>query len=166
MVHALTTYPTHPKFGKAIICRLSQKTTPQVRRPVIVAIHVRVNKIHVRKKKKLITSNPASSQITKPHPSIQQYKGQKQVALSPAHHKANHISCKPLQSKLHPHKLLKNKITPKASQTTDLNCLNFKLAVPAPKVDHTQNSCPTRSSQPPTLFLHREQDPKPVEIKI
>ena len=50
MVHALTTYPTHPKFGKAIIRRLSQKTTPQVRQPVIVAVHIRVNKIHVRNK--------------------------------------------------------------------------------------------------------------------
>ena len=29
-----------------------------------------------------------------------------------------------------------------------------------------QNSHPTRSSQPPTLFLPREQDPKPVKIKI
>ena len=52
MVHALTTYPTHPKFGKAVTCRLSQKTTPQVIRPVVVAVHVRVNKIHVRNKKK------------------------------------------------------------------------------------------------------------------
>ena len=30
-VHALTTYPTHPKFSKAIILKLSQKTTPQVK---------------------------------------------------------------------------------------------------------------------------------------
>ena len=52
MVHALTIYPTHPKFGKIITHKLSQKkkTTPQVRRPVIVAVHVRVNKIHVRNK--------------------------------------------------------------------------------------------------------------------
>ena len=49
-VHALTTYPTHPKFSKAIILKLSQKTAPQVKRPVIVAIHMRVNKIHVRNK--------------------------------------------------------------------------------------------------------------------
>ena len=50
MVHALTTYPTHPKFSKAIILQLSQKTTPQVKRPVVVAVHVHVNKIHVRNK--------------------------------------------------------------------------------------------------------------------
>ena len=60
----------------------------------------------------------------------------------------------------------KTKITPKASQTADLNCLNFKLAVPPPKQGHTQNSCPTKSSQPSTLFIPKEQDPKPVEIKI
>ena len=72
----------------------------------------------------------------------------------------------PYKANYTPANFSKNKITPKASQTADLNCLNFKLAVPAPKWDHTQNSCPTRSSQPPTLFLHREQDPKPVEIKI
>ena len=48
-LHALTTYPTHSKFGKAVTRRLSQKTTPKVIRPVIVAVHVRVNKIHVRK---------------------------------------------------------------------------------------------------------------------
>ena len=46
-VHALTMYPTHPKFVKTIIQRLNQKTTPQVRRPVFVALHVCVNKIHV-----------------------------------------------------------------------------------------------------------------------
>ena len=84
MVHASTIYPTHPKFGKVITHKLSQKTTPQVRRPVIVAVHVRVNKIHVRNKK-LTTSNLTFSQITKPHPSIQQYKCQKQVALKPQH---------------------------------------------------------------------------------
>ena len=49
-VHALTTYPTHPKFGTAITNKLNQKTTPQVRRPVIVVIHVHENKIHVRNK--------------------------------------------------------------------------------------------------------------------
>ena len=49
-VHALTTYPTNPKFGKVVTCRLSQKITPQVIRPVIVAVHVHVNKIHVRNK--------------------------------------------------------------------------------------------------------------------
>ena len=48
----------------------------------------------------------------------------------------------------------------------DLNCLNFKLAVPPPRQGHTQNSCPTRLSQPPTLFIPKEQDSKPVEIKI
>ena len=105
MAHALTTYPTHPKFGTVITNKLSQKTTPQVRRPVAVVIPVRVNKIHVRN-------------------------------------------------------------TPKASETADLNCLNFKLAVPPPKQEHTQNSWPTRSSQPPTLFFQEEQDPKPVEIKM
>ena len=31
MIHALTTYPTHPKFGTAITNNLNQKTTPQVR---------------------------------------------------------------------------------------------------------------------------------------
>ena len=36
-VHALTTYPTHPKFSKAIILKLSQKTTPQVKRPVCLS---------------------------------------------------------------------------------------------------------------------------------
>ena len=60
----------------------------------------------------------------------------------------------------------KTKNTPKASQTADLNCLNFELAVPPPKQGHTQNSCPTRLSQPSTLFIPKEQDPKPVEIKI
>ena len=50
MVHALTTYPTHPKFGKVVTRRLSQKTTPQVRRPVVVAVHMHVNKIHVHNK--------------------------------------------------------------------------------------------------------------------
>ena len=60
----------------------------------------------------------------------------------------------------------KQKITPKASQTADLNCLNFKLAVPSPKQGHTQNSCPTRSSQPLTLFIPKQQDSKPIEIKI
>ena len=48
MVHALTICPTQPKFGKVITRELSQKTTPQVRRPVVVPIHVRINKIHVR----------------------------------------------------------------------------------------------------------------------
>ena len=52
-VHALTTHPTNPKFGKAIMLKLSQKiTTPQVTRPVIVAIHICANKIHVCNKKK------------------------------------------------------------------------------------------------------------------
>ena len=60
----------------------------------------------------------------------------------------------------------KQKISPKASQTADLNCLNFKLAVPSLKQGHTQNSCPTKSSQAPTLFIPKEQDSKPVEIKI
>ena len=73
MVHALTTYPTHPKFSKAIILKLSQKTTPQVKRPVVIALHVRVNKKHVCNKA-LKASNPAPSQITKPHPLIQQHK--------------------------------------------------------------------------------------------
>ena len=58
------------------------------------------------------------------------------------------------------------KIDPKASQTADLNCLNFKLAVPPPKQGHTQNSCPTKSSQALTLFISKEQDPIPIEIKI
>ena len=49
-IHALTTFPTHPKFGKVVTRRLSQETTPQVRQPVVVAVHVRVNKIHVRNK--------------------------------------------------------------------------------------------------------------------
>ena len=50
MVHALTTYPTHLKFDKVVTRGLSEKTTPQVRQPVVVAVHVRVNKIHVRNK--------------------------------------------------------------------------------------------------------------------
>ena len=65
-----------------------------------------------------------------------------------------------------PPRTLKIKITPKASQTADLNCLNFKLAVPPPKQSDTLNSCPTKSSQPSTLFIPKEQDPKPMEIKI
>ena len=44
MIHALTTYPTHPKFGTAITNNLNQKTTPQVRQTVIVVIHVHENK--------------------------------------------------------------------------------------------------------------------------
>ena len=109
-VHALTTNPTHPKFGKAIICRLSQKITPQVRRPVIVAIHVRVNKIHVCNKY-LTTSNPAPCQITKPHPPIQQYKGQKQVTLSPSTPQSKpHIPQTPTKQTTSPHP---NGTTPK-----------------------------------------------------
>ena len=65
-----------------------------------------------------------------------------------------------------PPQTYKTEITPKASQTADLNCLNFKLAVPPPKQGHTQNSGPTKSSQPSTLFIPKEQDSKPVEIKI
>ena len=72
----------------------------------------------------------------------------------------------PNKSKLQPHRLPKQKITPKASQTADLNCLNFKLAVPPPKQDHTQNPCPTKLGQLSTLFIPKDQDPKPVEIKI
>ena len=60
----------------------------------------------------------------------------------------------------------KHKITPKASQTADLNCLNFKLAVPPPKQGHTQNSYITRQSQPSILLIPKRQDPKPVKIKI
>ena len=162
MVHASTIYPTQPKFDKVITCKLSQKATPQVTWPVAVAVHVRVNKIHVRNKQ-FTTSNFVFSHITKPHPSTQQHKGQKQIELKHQHPiKQTRSSTNPT-SKLHPHK---TKSSQKASQTADLNCLNFKLTVPAPKLDHTQNSCPTRSSQPPTSFLHREQDPKPVEIKI
>ena len=74
----------------------------------------------------------------------------------PTPHKKNHT----------PPQTSKTKITPKASQTADLNCLNFKLAVPPSEQGHTQNSCPTRSSQPSTLFIPKEQDSKPVEIKI
>ena len=50
MVHALTIHPTHPKFGTAITNNLNQKTTPQVRRPVIVVVHIHENKIHVHNK--------------------------------------------------------------------------------------------------------------------
>ena len=81
-VHAPTRYPTHPKFGKPVIHRLSQNTTPQVRRPVIVAVHVPVNEIHVCSKR-LTSNNPAFSQMTKPHLPIQQYKCQKQITLGP-----------------------------------------------------------------------------------
>ena len=45
MVHALTTYPTHPKFGTAITNKLNQKTTPQVRRPFVIVIHVHVHEV-------------------------------------------------------------------------------------------------------------------------
>ena len=75
---------------------------------------------------------------------------------APTPHKTNHTF----------HRPPKTKITPKASQTADLNCLNFKLAVPPPKQGHTQRSCPTRSSQPSTLFIPKQQDSKHVEIKI
>ena len=44
----------------------------------------------------------------------------------------------PYKANYTPANFSKNKITPKASQTADLNCLNFKLAVPTSKVDHTQ----------------------------
>ena len=102
------------------------------------------SKAKKKKKKKKETCSP------KPQHSAKQ-------TTSPANpYKANNT----------PTNVSKNKITLKASQTADLNCLNFKLAVPTPKVNHTQNSCPTRSSQPPTLFLPREQDAKPVKIKI
>ena len=103
-----------------------------------------------------MTNNPTFSQITKPHPSTKQPKRPNQVTLMPRHP----------QNKPHPAQTPKTKITPKASQTADLNCLNFKLAVPPPKQGHTQNSCPTRSSQPSTLFIPKQQDSKPVEIKI
>ena len=129
---------------------LSQKASPQVRQPVVVAIHVCVNKIHVRNKQ-LTTNNPASSQITRPHPSIQQHKGQKVSNSKPQH---------PTKQTTPPQNSLKTKITPKASQTADLKCLNFKLAVPPPKQDHTKNSCPTRSSQPPTLFFTQGAGPQ------
>ena len=103
-----------------------------------------------------MTNNPTLGQITKPHPSIKQPKRPNQATLTPQH---------PTKQTTPP-QTPKTKITPKASQTADLNCLNFKLAVPPPKQDHTQNSCPTRSSQPSTLFIPKEQDSKPVEIKI
>ena len=96
-----------------------------------------------------MTQRPKTSSPKAKHPT-------KQTTYPTNPHKANYT----------PANLLKIKSPQKASQTADLNCLNFKLAVPAPKLDHTQNSCPTRSSQPPTLFLHKERDPKPVEIKI
>ena len=51
MLHALTTYPTNPKFGTVITNKLSQKATPQVRRPVVITVPVHVNKIHVRSNK-------------------------------------------------------------------------------------------------------------------
>ena len=160
-IHASTIYPTHPKFGKVITCKLSQKTTPQVRQPVIIAVHVCVNKIHVHNKK-LTTSKLAFSQITKPHPSTQQYKGQKQVALKPQlPTKQTPSPTNTKQAKYIPANLLKNKITPKASQTAYLNCLNFKLTVPAPKLDHTQNSCPTRSGQPQPYFFTGSRTPNP-----
>ena len=104
-----------------------------------------------------MTNNPTFNQITKPHPSIKQPERSKQVTLTPQH---------PI-NKLQPPQATQNKkTTPKASQTADLNCLNFKLAVPPPKQGHTQNSCPTRSSQPPTLFIPEKQDSKPIEFKI
>ena len=73
MLHALTTYPTHPKFGTVITNKLSQKATPQVRPPVVITVHICVNKIHVRNKQ-LTTNNPTPSQITRTHQSIQQLK--------------------------------------------------------------------------------------------
>ena len=55
MVHASTIYPTQPKFDKVITRKLSQKATPQVTQPVAVAVHMRVNKIHVRNNLPLAT---------------------------------------------------------------------------------------------------------------
>ena len=92
-VHALTTYSTHPKFGTVITNKLSQKATPKVRRPVIIAVHIHVNKIHVSNKQ-LTTNNSASDQIIRPHPSIQQQKGPKQVTLSPSINKTKYTPSK------------------------------------------------------------------------
>ena len=44
MIHASTTYPTHPKFGITITNNLNQKTTPQVRQPVVVGVCVHEKK--------------------------------------------------------------------------------------------------------------------------
>ena len=74
--HALTMYPTHPKFGKPIIRKLNKKTPPQVRRPVIVVVHVCVNKIHVCNNNQGPTTPQSAtpSQITEPHPLTQRPK--------------------------------------------------------------------------------------------
>ena len=89
-----------------------------------------------------VTSHPASSQITKPHPSIQQYKGQKTSSPKPQHPtKQPHLPQTPTkQTNYTPANFSKNKITPKASQTADLNCLNFKLI-------RSHNSCRTAQNQ-------------------
>ena len=66
-----------------------------------------------------MTNNPTFSQITKPHPSTKQPKRPNQVTLT-----SRHPTNKP-----YPSQTPKTKITPKASQTADLNCLNFKLVL-------------------------------------
>ena len=59
-----------------------------------------------------------------------------------------------------PAKPPKHKITQKASQTADLNCLNFKLAVPPPQQGHTQNSYITRPNQPSILLIPKKAGPQ------
>ena len=72
----------------------------------------------------LSLTTPHFSQITKHHTSIRQYKVSKQVTPMPQH---------PTKQVTPPTNPPIHKITPKASQTADLNCLNFKLAVTPPK---------------------------------
>ena len=67
---------------------------------------------------------------------------------------------------IHPQMPQKTQNTPKASQTAELNCLNFKLAVPPHNLDHTQNSSTTGSQYPLTLFILKQQGMEAIEIKI
>ena len=74
--------------------------------------------------------------INKPQPQISACKMSKANYLNtPTPPKINHT----------PTNAPKTQNTPKASQTAELNCPNFKLAVPPHKLDHTQNPSITRS---------------------
>ena len=148
-VHALTIYPTHPKFGTVITNSLSQKTTSQVRRPVVVVIHVRVNKIHVRNKY-WTTNNPASSQITKPHPSTQQHKGQKQVTLSPS----------TPQSKLHPRKPPKNKNHSKGITNSWFKLPKFQTNSTPTQTGPHPKFMPNQVKSTPNLIFSQEAGPQ------
>ena len=101
MVHALTTYPTHRKFSTAITNRLCQKITPQVRRPVIVAVCA-------HKKQNTCTQQIIYDQqpYIRPHnqaPPINQttQKDKSSNPNTPTPHKVNHTPTD-LQNKNHP----------------------------------------------------------------